>query len=197
MRNLTVEAEKIVQVVNKFGGATLVQLEDIINDKKVNVSKVAHYLALQQYLDIVDEKYVTARKHATLSSEDIDCLWAVIDSLKYENAFDYETFKTTQAYSGGESKIKMTFIKDASYIINVASISKNNIIDAVFIQNRFYQMNNIIPGQEKDRRIAHYFVTRKREVVEELKDLKLTLPYIIVLLSYENPDRPEIEYITT
>lgn len=195
MRKLTVEAEKVVQVVNKFGGASFEQLKDIINDPDKNVSKVAHFLALQQYLDIVNEKFVTARKHVTINTSVIDCLWAIIDSLKYEEAFDYDTFSQVQTYNGGNSKLVATFIKDSSYIINVAYISKSNIIDALFLQNRFYEMNNVVPGKEKEKKIAHFFVTRNKEVIEEIKGLGLKIPYCIVYLDYKNADRPDIKYI--
>lgn len=194
-RKLTVEAEKVVQVVNKYGGASFEQLKEIISNPLTDVSKVAHFLALQQYLDIVNEKYVSTRKHTTINSSIIDCLWVVIDSLKYEDVFDYETFSQVQTYIGGNSKITATFIKDSSYIINVAHITKNNIIDAVFLQNRFYELNNVVPGKEKDKKIAHFFVTRNKEVVEEIKELGLKIPYVIVLLTYKNTDRPDICYI--
>ena len=167
MRKLTAEAEKVVKVVNKYGGASFEQLKDIISNPLTDVSKVAHFLALQQYLDILNEKYVSARKHTTINSSVIDCLWVVIDSLKYGDVFDYETFSQAQTYIGGNSKITATFIKDASYIVNVAHITKNNIIDAVFLQNRFYEVNNVTPGKEKDKKIAHFFVTRNEEVVDE------------------------------
>jgi len=196
---LSSEAEKIVMLINKFGGASFEQIKEIVNDSTVDISKVAHFLALKQYLDIIDEKYVTARKHTTIDSADVDCLWAVIDSMKYENVFDYDTFKQTQTYNGMNGKVKMSFIKDANYIVNVAHIAKNNVIDVTFLQNRFYELNNVIPGKEKDKRIVHFFVTRSKDVVIEIKELGLKIPYVIILLTYQDMDaskKPDIQYIS-
>lgn len=195
MNKLTVEAEKICDAVKKFHCASVEQLQMIINDPSKDASKTAHFLVLKQYLDLVDGKYVTVRKHNRVNSDDIDCLWAVIDSMMYEDKFDYETFCSTQTFQGGSNKVRLSFIKDNKFIVNVAYISKNNIMDTVFLQNRFYEITGAKIGQEKEKKIVHYFVTRNKSVVEEIKNMKLKMPYVIVYLNYKDSEKPNIQYL--
>ena len=48
---------------------------------------------------------------------------------------------------------------------------------------------------KKEKKIAHFFVTRNKEVIEEIKGLGLKIPYCIVYLDYKNADIPDIKYI--
>lgn len=195
MNKLTKEAEIICDIIKKFHCASIEQLKIIIDNPSVDVSKVAHYLVLKQYLDIIDENYITVRKHHKISSDDLDCLWAVIDSMVYENKFDYDGFCSTQTFQGGSNKVRLSFIMKNQYIVNVAYIGKNNLMDTVFLQNRFYELTGAVVGKEKEKMIVHYFVTRNKEVVNEIKKMNLKIPYVTVYLDYQTEEKPEIKYI--
>lgn len=195
MNRLTVEAQKIVDVVNKFRGASRQQLKVIIDNPNSDVDKAIDFLSINHYLDIIDGKYVTVRKHSAVDMAAMDCLWAVIDSMKYPDRFDYDTFCASQAYTGAGEKIKIAFIKDSKYIANVAYISRNTIMDVVFLQERFYTVNHVKPGEEKGKNIVHYFVTRNKDVAEEIQSMDIHIPYLVVWLDYKESDCPEIHYL--
>ena len=194
MNKLTKEAEKVLDVVKKFRCASIEQLATVINDPKIDTSKVVHFLAIKQYVDIINEEYVTVRKHAQIKTEDIDCLWVVIDNMMYEEEFDYDAFKCTQTFQGSSNKIRLSFIKDNKYIVNVAYVGQYNIMDARFLQNRFFELTGATVGEEKEKGIVHYFVTRDPKMVQELKKMELKIPYLVVLLDYSQGKRPSIEY---
>jgi len=194
MNRLTEEAKKVCEVIQKFRCATIEQIEVILDNPIANASKVCHFLAIKQYLDIVEDQYLTVRNHREIVTEDIDCLWAVIDSMKYQDHFDYECFRTVQTFTGGTSKTRLSFIKDNKYIVNVAYLANYNTMDAAYLQNRFYETTGCKPGMEKEKGIVHYFVTRSKDVIYEIRNMNLQIPYAIVLLDYEGGKVPKITY---
>jgi len=195
---LSYEAEAILNLINLFDGVSLKQLELLhFEGTKTDILPVVNFLVNRQYINGSNKPLLlplrSPRTDLGYTPEKSDCLWAFLDAIKREDGKVYK--EDIEAAYKGTAPIQLCFIKDANISVNIVHINKSSITQLIYLQQRYYTVNNIQKGEEKEKRILHEFVSRDKTLLEKIDELELTMPYVKVLITGSDEDIPKIEYL--
>ena len=185
-RELSNQAELIKTVVSNFGCLSITQAEKMLGGGDM-AKKHISFLILKNYLR-TNEKVMYPAHNAKIDSLMLDCLWVAISrATDKDGNFDSESLM--QAFQNSPVQVSMIY-KNVFY--NIVGITDGNAGSVIpFLIDRFRKSN---PSGKKDG-IEYVFVVRSEDVIDQILEFEIDLPYRIALITGDNTETPKVKYL--
>ena len=186
---------------------SLKQLEVLlVNDNDGNENPEAYALKVCNPLTrlraaSLKDGYLTRYQATSIDKDAIICLWVLIDRTKKLNPdkplLCTDDFKSLTI---GVDNTKFSYISSENTIESLAYISNTGfgVSDILLIQDTFRKNHHIEKGKEKESGRHYTFILKNDDkcdqIMEELAEADLSIPFTIALYTENEGNIPTIEY---
>jgi hypothetical protein len=195
-RYLTPESQALYDIIQKIGSLTVSQIEliDTGHTKESSHSPLTtiRFLNSHNYITFLNDTYVLPFLDKQEKRSGIACFWAMLELIKdADGNIDHSNLDTIIE---GNGLVEFSYIHNSSRVVNFVYLDQSYLSKITMIKQRFYSINNIEVGHEKDAGIVHIFVTGSPEIAVEASELDIKLPHKIALLEGDLTQNPTVKF---
>lgn len=191
MAMIAEETRIVINLLNKFGALTIDQIKKMCENTGFNPKPMISFLCNNRMIQFLDENYAVLQNRPEYNPEILYCLWVMLDKIKKPNIIRSSEIRSANTCDNG---IEICFINDAKVIEYITFIDTASIAKVSMIQDTFYSVTGVKPGEEDKCRRVYTFVVNNEEVMDILADMNLTIPYIVAYVEGDLEGIPSIEY---
>ena len=175
-------AETFVSIVNNFGCASKAQMKQIFGERSERIANA-----------MIDLRYIADRENMYVPihtpSPDkmmIDCLWVALGKTKKKDgSYDLDSLKL--AYRNKPVNISI-LANNVCY--NIVGLNSDNLFSTInFLIDRYNS------AKQDSRGIEYIFVLRNEDLIDEILEMEIPMPYRIVLLEGDSEEGPRLRYL--
>ena len=187
-KRLPIGAAQITRFIRELGGITDAQIDLLLGDKSAHKE---YYVNSLNRLHVVEEQpgVYTLKKNKDrkqfLYTKDMEmCAWVLLTTEGV--SFEYES----EDYYRGEHPTQIFFQKE-EMVYNLVYIDLNRKGTIQLLQQKYFaRMNTVID----DNSFKYVFVIDDVRTMEMLKNMQITIPYVIAHVQYMGANVPTIDY---
>ncbi|MCR4902197.1 MAG: hypothetical protein K6A23_05005 [Butyrivibrio sp.] len=188
---LSEETRVTVNLLNKFGGLTIAQVNKMFEGTGFRPKPMISFLCNSRMIQFLDDNFVVLQNRPEYNPETLYCIWVMLDKIKEPNIAKSNAIKSANPCDNG---IEIAFINNSKLIEYITFIDKANIAKVSLIQDTFYTSTGCKPGEEEESRRLYTFVVNDEAVMDTLAEMNLTIPFMVAFIEGDLKEVPNIEY---
>ena len=193
-RRNSADSDLIVQLVGTLGSLSVAQIEEVLKGGHTEPKKIINHLVESRFVKLypsgeyTPDAYIIPFKDSDPNFRAVNCFWVILDLLSdIEGNIDRKSYETMMT---GRGVVDAMYVQNDAFLIELLYVEPNKTSNIIAVKQRVFEYTK---DGNKDQ-VVYMFVTRSEKIVREIKEMKLTFPHKIALLSGEIGEKPQIEY---